>query len=71
MRPQLKITEIAAIVQEREHALNKETDIKTVKRILRHIADLMAEEWRLNYDLRVAECLRRNGMGRSRNPNTQ
>ena len=57
----MKITELAAEISKRDKG-----DVATVKRILRHVADLMAEEWSARFELNVSECLRRNGMGRVR-----
>ena len=67
MKNKTELNQIAIEIFKREQALSRDSSYPTLtetKRLLRHAADLMAEEWMLNFGLTVQEALRRNGMGR-------
>lgn len=64
MQNKRNLNTLAAEICHREKSDKRKVNIKDVKRVLKHISDLMAEEWTLNYNLKVSEALRRNGLRR-------
>lgn len=64
MSNRVNLNELAKLICEREVSAGREVNITEVKRVLRHVADLMAEKWYSEFDLSIAEALRRNGLGR-------
>ena len=58
------LNKLAAEICRRDISDTREVNITDVKRVLRHVSDLMAEEWDRNHDLNVAAALRRSGMRR-------
>ena len=62
----INLNTLAEDVCARDVSTSRELNITEVKRALRHLADIMAEEWDLKYEFKVSEALRKNGMGRRR-----
>lgn len=58
------LNELTTEICQRLKQNGKELNITDVKRVLRHAADCMAEEWARNHNLDISAFLRRNGMGR-------
>ena len=60
----VNLNSLATEICRREISEKREVNITDVKKVLRHLSDLMAEEWTRNHDLNVATALRRNGLKR-------
>lgn len=59
-----KLADLIEEIKKRENALGRKLDEWQVRQTLRHLSDLMAEEWRTKISLEVSQALRKKGLRR-------
>lgn len=58
------LNELAVEICKREKSDNREVNITDVKRVLRHLSDIIFDEWRLHFNFRITNALRQSGKTR-------
>lgn len=53
------LNKLAAEICKREKSSGREVNITDVKRVLRHLGDIIMEEWRLNFGVSIVNAIRR------------
>lgn len=62
----MNLNKLAQKICRRETSPGREVNISDVKRVLRHLSDLIAEEWRSNYTFKITVALRESAQRRHR-----
>ncbi len=60
------LEKLARKICDRESVKGNRVDISQVKTILSHLSDLIADEWRVNFNFKITTALRRLGQRRYR-----
>ncbi len=67
MKKLSNLNNLAAEICHREESEGREVNITDTKRVIRHLSDIIAEEWHCSYTLDISGALRKAGMRRIRN----
>ncbi len=60
------LNSLAIEICKREQSNGREVNITEVKRVIRHLCDIIAEEWRRTFGLKLTSALRNAGQKRYR-----
>lgn len=60
------LNNLAKEICDREVSDGREINITEAKRVLRHLADIIGEEWRLNFGFKITNALRASAQKRWR-----
>ena len=58
------LNNLAKEICEREKSIGRELNIAEVKAIIRHLSDLIGEEWDSRFEMKITKALRQNGLKR-------
>ena len=58
------LNKLAVEICKREKSIDREVNISEVKRVIRHLSDIIAEEYQLNFGLQTSATLRKSGRRR-------
>ena len=60
------LNKLAREICQRERSEGREVNMSEVKAVIRHLSDLIAEEWRANFTLKITTALREAAQRRYR-----
>lgn len=55
------LTQLAIEISKRETAKGHQLDISIIKRVIRHICNIISEEWKLNVGMQLTTTMRQAG----------
>ena len=63
------LNDLAVEVCKREKSDKREVNITETKRVIRHLSDIFAEEWNLNFSFKITSAMRAAGQKRLKRKN--